>query len=208
MQGLEMCLILTPNLSEMKKLFIFAIIIVFASCKSTRPPIEKSGPDFLIENLVGLNSEEIKQKYPTAVVKEEVGMFEEGTVERPYTIIFPDTPDEIHITWKDNARTTINDIRFTERGKWRSAGGIEIGTTYEELNQINGKKIDFYGFGWDYSGAVVWNEGKLEDSNLRVFLAPEEEPKTPYIGDHVIKASPGEIADMNLKVRTIIYKTE
>lgn len=192
----------------MKKLLILAIIIVFASCKSKKQPTETTGPDFLIENLVGLTSEEIKQTYPGATVKEDVGMFEEGTVERPYSILYPDTPEEIHITWKDNGRTKINDIRFTEGGKWRSASGIEIGTTYDELNQINGKKIDFYGFGWDYSGAVVWNEGKLEDSNLRIFLAPEHEPQGKYIGDHVIKASPGEIANMNLKVQTIIYKTE
>lgn len=203
-----MCLILSPNLTKMKKLLILTIIFAFAACKSTKQPVEKPGPDFLIENLVGLNSEEIKQKYPGVTLKEDVGMFEEGTVERPYTILFPDTPEEIHITWKNNARTRINDIRFTEGGKWRSTSGIKIGTTYEELNQINGKKIDFYGFGWDYSGAVVWNEGKLEDSNLRIFLAPEHEPKGEYFGDHVIKASPKEIADMNLKVHTIIYKTE
>ncbi|HSP40234.1 MAG TPA: hypothetical protein VLN46_02300, partial [Gillisia sp.] len=114
--------------------------------------------------------------------------------------------DEIQITWADRARAKIFDIRFTEAGRWKSQTGIKIGTTYEELNRINGKEISFYGFGWDYSGAVMWNDGKLEDSKIFVFLSPDGQAKNNFYGDHIIEATPEEIAALNLKVKTILYK--
>ncbi|UJH90459.1 hypothetical protein LZ575_16790 [Antarcticibacterium sp. 1MA-6-2] len=135
-----------------------------------------------------------------------MGVFEEGTVEMPYSILYADTPDEVQITWKNSAKTEVNDIRFSGNGKWKSSTGLKIGTTYDELNKLNEKEISFYGFGWDYSGAVMWNDGKLEDSNLRVFVSPEGETKNDHYGDHIIEATPEEIAKLNLKVQTIIYK--
>lgn len=192
----------------MKKLILVFAVLGIVSCKSTKQPTTTAATKdtFVIENLAKLNAAEIKQKYPDADIKEDVGMFDEGTEELYYTILYPEKPNEIQITWKDRQRTEINDIRFTTAGDWKSSRGIQVGTTYDELNALNGKRISFYGFGWDYSGAVDWNDGKLENSKLRVFLAPEKEPETKYYGDHIIKATPAEIKNMGLKVQTIIYK--
>lgn len=193
----------------MKKLILLFAVLGMVSCKTTKQTTTPAVPNdnFIVENLLELNAEEIRQKYSNANIKEDAGMFDEGTEELHYTILYPDTPNEIQITWTDAGRTKINDIRFTTDGNWESTTGIKIGTTYDELNNLNEKPISFYGFGWDYSGAVMWNDGKMEDSNLRVFLAPEEEPQPKYIGDHIIEASPEEIKNLKLKVQTIIYKT-
>lgn len=192
----------------MKKLILLFAILGIVSCKSTKPTTTPAAlkDNFVVENLLKLNAEEIRRQYSDANIKEDVGIFDEGTEELHYTILYPETPNEIQITWTDAERTEINDIRFTTAGNWESTTGIKIGTTYEELNELNEKPISFYGFGWDYSGAVMWNDGKMENSNLRVFLAPEEEPQPKYYGDHIIKATPQEIKDLNLKVQTIIYK--
>lgn len=188
----------------MRKIFVLLLVIGITSCKSTKRATEDK---FVLENLSSLNAEEVNRRYADANLREDVGVFEEGTVEMPYTILYPDTPNEIQITWKDNSRSQINDIRFSDSGNWRSNSGIKVGTTYEELNRMNGKDISFYGFGWDYSGAVMWNDGKLEDSNLRVFLAPDGDIENKFYGDHVIEASQEEIREMDLKVQTIIYKS-
>ena len=190
----------------MKKFLILFLVIATASCKSTKKLANDPAAKFRVETLSGLTAEEIKQKYPEANIKEDVGMFEEGTVEMPYMILYPNTPDEIQITWADAERKKISDIRFSKAGKWSSAEGIKIGTTYVELNSLNGKPISFYGFGWDYSGAVMWNDGKLEKSKLRVFLAPAKDPANKFYGDHIIEASAEEIKDLDLKVQTIVYK--
>lgn len=190
----------------MKKIILLIIILGVVSCKGTKKTSAGKVDLYVVENLAGMNSEDIRKNYTNANINEDIGMFEEGTEERPYTTLYSGTPDEIQITWADAQRTKIYDIRFTENGKWRSNTGIKIGTTYEELNQLNGKKISFYGFGWDYSGAVMWNDGKLEKSKVFVFLSPDGQAENNFYGDHIIEASPEEIAALNLKVKTILYK--
>ncbi len=186
----------------MKKLSLIIVILSLAACGSSNSKISKN--KFVAENLTGYNAEDLNENYPDANFREDTGMFEEGTVERAYTVMYPDTPDELHITWKTEDREEIYDIRFSENGKWKSAEGIEIGTPYKALNEINGEKISFYGFGWDYGGAVMWNDGKLENSKLRVFLAPEGEVADKFYGDRKIEASEEEIESLDLKVTSIM----
>lgn len=190
----------------MKKIILLIIILGVVSCKVSKNASTSSKDLFVVENLAGMNSEDIKKNYADAGINEDIGIFEEGTGERPYTTLYSGTPDEIQITWADNARTKIYDIRFTEEGRWRSNTGIKVGTTYEELNRINGKEISFYGFGWDYSGAVIWNDGKLEDSKVFVFLGPKNSIPGSFYGDHIIEATPEEIAALDLRVNTLLYK--
>jgi len=182
------------------------MVLSLTSCSSTKNITSVNLDKFVIENLTRLNSDKIKETYPDANIYEALGVFEEGTKELPYSVLYPDTPNELNITWADASRTQIYDIRISIGGDWRSSTGIKIGTTYEELNELNGKPISFYGFGWDYSGAVVWNEGEFEKGKLRVFLSPEKEPNSKFYGDHILKASPEEIAELNLRVGSIVYK--
>ena len=190
----------------MRKIFYLLALISVVACNSSKKVATVSSNSFFVEDLLKLNSEELKKLFPSEAIIEDTGLFEEGTEERAYTVISSDTPDELHITWKDKNRTQIEDIRMNSNGKWKSNTGIKIGSTYDELTQMNQKPISFYGFGWDYSGATLWNDGKLEKSNIHVFLAPEKEPKNKFYGDHIIKATPEEIKEMDLKVNAILFK--
>lgn len=191
----------------MKNLVFLLCFVILSSCGSSR----KTGPGqerFVLENLKDHSSETLKRSFPEAQIQEDTGMFEEGTIERPYSVLFPGGANELHITWKDPSRKRIHDIHVSGEGSWRSEEGIAIGTTYQELNRLNGKEISFYGFGWDYGGAVLWNGGKLEDSGLRVFLAPGEEPPDEFYGDRLIEASEDEIAALDLRVGTLMLVNE
>jgi hypothetical protein len=191
-----------PKTKAMKKISLIIIVLIVASCGSTN---RKTSEDkFVIESLTDYDANELNENYPDANIYEDVGMFEEGTVERAYSVMYPDTPDELHITWKTEEREEIFDIRFSENGKWESEKGIKIGTTFQALNKLNEKEISFYGFGWDYGGAVMWNDGKLETSNLRVFLAPERKVADKFYRDSVIEGSEEEIDNLNLKVSSIM----
>lgn len=189
----------------MKKFILLLIILGVVSCKGSKKSAANAKDIFVIENLAGMTSEDIKRNYTDANITEDIGVFEEGTEERPYTTLYKGTPDEIQITWADDARSQIYDIRFSDAGKWASSTGIKVGTTYNELNRLNGKEISFYGFGWDYSGAVMWNDGKLENSNIIVFLEAQGIPQKFY-GDQIIEATPEEIALLDPRVSTIMYK--
>jgi len=176
------------------------------ACNSSKEATTSNPKQLFVEELLELNSEELKKFFPNEVITEDVGLFEEGTEERAYTLISPNTQDEIHITWKDKGRTRIEDLRIDSNGKWKSKTNIIIGSSYEELTSMNKKPISFYGFGWDYSGAVLWNDGALEDSNVHVFLAPEKEPNNKFYGDQVVNATPEEIKELDLKVKAILFR--
>lgn len=190
----------------MRKIFYFIAILSIVACNSSKKAASTTTEKLYVEDLLGMNSEELKNIFPIESIQEGTGLFEEGTEERAYTTIHANTDNELHITWKDANRTQIDDLRITSNGKWRSKSGVEIGTSYATLNELNNATISFYGFGWDYSGAVLWNEGKLERTNMHVFLAPKNEPSNKFYGDQVVKASQEEIEALDLKVQSILFK--
>lgn len=93
------------------------------------------------------------------------------------TKLFPGTKNEVTIYWDDTAyHKIIREINcFGDNPDWHSAEGIKMGSGLRDLLAINGKKISFYGFGWDYSGGVVgFNGGKLENSFIQYRLGYKE----------------------------------
>ena len=188
----------------MRKILVIAVVVLLVACNSVKKGTSGGTSKYMLENVGKMDAEDLTNNYPDANIQEGTDMFEEGTDERAYSILYPGTPDELHITWQNKSRTEIHDLRFSNNGKWQSETGINVGTTYAELNEMNGKKISFYGFGWDYSGAVDWNGGKLEKSGLRVFLNPENKPANKFYGDKIIEATPEEIEALDLKVSSIM----
>lgn len=188
----------------MRKILIVFSLLSIVACNSAKKGTSATSAKYTVENLGRMNAEEIQKNYPDANIEEGTDMFEEGTEERPYSILYPGTENELHITWQEKSRTKIHDLRFSSEGRWNSETGVNIGTTYDELNKMNGKIVSFYGFGWDYSGAVDWNGGKLEKSGLRVFLEPGTKPSNKFYGDKIIEATPEEIEELDLRVGSIM----
>ncbi|WP_029037571.1 hypothetical protein [Salinimicrobium xinjiangense] len=188
----------------MRKVLILGLILLAAGCKSRK--ITSNSPEkFQLENLEGIIADNnLKEIFPEARIAEGIDLFEEGTVELPYSILYPETADQLLIIWEDESRTRPYQLYFDNEGKWSTKNGIKVGTTYEELERINNGPIKFYGFGWDYSGAVDWNDGKLADSNIRVFLAPVNAPPQRFYGDQIIEADPEDILNLNLRVRAVM----
>ena len=190
----------------MRKLLLLFICFGIFSCKS-RKLTANSEEKFQLENLSEVISHKnIDEIYPDANVAEGTDLFEEGTVKRPYTILYPNTADELLIVWKDESRSTPEQIYVDREGRWSSKNGIKVGTPYKELERINEGPIKFYGFGWDYSGAVDWNDGKMDGSDVQVFLAPENAPPKNFYGDHIIEEDPEKIINLNLRVRALVFK--
>ena len=184
---------------------MLGLILVLVSCKSKKLTAD-SPQRFVIENLAEISSaEDLREIYPNAEIEEGTDIFEEGTVERAFSILYPNTENEVLITWSDKMRNEIHSIRVENAGNWKSKVGISVGTPYKALVEMNGP-IKFYGFGWDYSGAVDWNNGKFADSDIRVFLAPAGTPPNKFYGDSVIEATEEEIAALDLSVQAILFQ--
>lgn len=191
----------------MRKIAFLSLLLIITSCKSKKVSLTDNSDRFLIETLAkAAAGEELKSIYADANINEGISMFEEATVERAFTILYPDTPNEVLITWIDLQRTNPHNIRVDKNGRWESKNGIKVGTTYDELVEINGAPISFYGFGWDYSGAVDWESGKMEKTKIRVFLAPKGKIPSQFYGDNKIEASKADIDSMQLAVQTILYQ--
>ncbi|MCP9199488.1 hypothetical protein MKO06_06195 [Gramella sp. GC03-9] len=188
----------------MRKILIILSIISVAACNSAKKSTSSNTASFTLENLENMDAEELTKAFPDANIEEGSDFYDEGTDERPYSILYPGTADELHITWQDEDRKKIHDLRYTKNGKWTSKTGIKIGDSYDKLVALNKAPISFYGFGWDYSGAVDWEDGKLKNSDVRAFLSPQNEIPSDFYGDHVIEASPEQIQALDLKVSSII----
>ncbi len=138
------------------------------------------------------NEESIIEAYGKEyVIREEVGIGEGEMVAA--TIVFPNTQNELIVEWQEGYEyNKLSRIRIEQKdAQWVTEEGIKIGTTLEELRQINGKDFNFYGFDWDYGGITnEWEDGNI-NSQLTVFLDTKNLEGIPseLSGDGVFSSS-------------------
>ncbi|MEL6924323.1 MAG: hypothetical protein AAFO94_09765, partial [Bacteroidota bacterium] len=143
------------------------------------------------------------------VQRREIGMGEGETA--PGTVVFPGTDNELIVEW-ENEKTyeTISSIRIDgEQAQWTTEEGIRIGTTLDELRQINGKEFQFYGFEWDYAGTTNEWEGGRINKNLTVILTPNQ-PEAAFpdlLGDQLFPSDhpKAEAADLTVSSMTVKF---
>jgi hypothetical protein len=162
--------------------------------------VGKITKEFTQEDLIRTYGEE-------NVRREEIGFGEGSSV--PGTIVFPDSVKELVIYWeKEHPSEKIAKIRIDkEGGPWKTITGIQIGTTLEELERINGKPFNFYGFEWDYSGLVEnWDGGNISDE-LQVFLVPgNPEAVIPeLLGDREFSSTNLNATEGELRVSSMVF---
>ena len=144
------------------------------------------------------------------VSRKEIGVGE-GEVTTA-TVLFPDTKNEMFITWKPGKAFTVMDAVTIEQAtaSWQTSEGISTGTTLDELVKINGKDFQFHGFEWDYSGmSSDWQGGKIS-KHLTVFLEPTR-PDIIYpdlLGAEIFSSSHPKAKAAGLKVRTMVISFE
>lgn len=131
--------------------------------------------------------DELVKIFGTANVKDETICGPECIDSIRITKVFPDSPKEIIIHWKDNLYH--KSIRLIESihsaSPYFTSYGIKGKTTLKELLAINGQKISFMGFGWDYGGYIQsYNKGKLTNSKIRYRLECAINENKSLFGDY------------------------
>lgn len=101
---------------KIKKLLLLLSLIILSSCNSSKAVIADS-EKFNIKSLEGLSAIEILKAYPDADIYEDISL--EKGIERPYFVLYRDTPDELHIVWTDDSKDEIHNIRFSDEGNWK-----------------------------------------------------------------------------------------
>lgn len=171
----------------MKQILCSIIIVVsFIACKDEKKsggqPTSNDKP--MIDSTLVTDSswgpitattdfESLKKIYGDGNVKDERICGPECIDSLDVTKVYPGDSKEIIIYWKDSAyHKAIGLIQSYQDGApYHAANGLKAGSTMKDLLRINGKKIRFSGFGWDYGGNIIsTNMGALDSSNVRYRL--------------------------------------
>ena len=75
-------------------------------------------------------------------------------------IIFPGTAKQANVFFHEGK---ISDVSVQgESSVWKTASGLYLGLSLQEVEKINAKNFTISGFGWAHGGSVVsWEGGKL-----------------------------------------------
>lgn len=215
---------------------IFLTILILAGCSTEKGTIEESnagretgavlpanpssGPknaiaeiDFPLDSLLKFDSETELTKVFGDNVKRSTGYYPEGMGEYQNTLLFPGTENQVEFVWVDDS-VNFSGLAFIEVGgrktDWRTIEGITLGTDLKVLERLNQKTFTFYGFGWDYSGMVNWEEGHLDERKVFVSLEYPGESIPPefegLLGDHEMRSDSELAQKANPIVREITMR--
>jgi hypothetical protein len=120
------------------------------------------------------------------VVEEELPGAEGET--SPGWRLYPDDPERSIEVWLNEAgRPQALFVRGT-KSIWARADGVRLGLTSTELQAKNGRPFKFFGFEWDYGGAISdWRGGALAPDGVSrgpvVLCPPDPYPEGYPAGD-------------------------
>ncbi len=120
------------------------------------------------------------------------------------TYVYPGTEKELILQWLEEDFANLHSIILAKASSpWKTAEGLQIGSTLKEVEKINGKPFQMSGFQWDYAGTTTtWQNGNLSGKIQIVFDEPARVHKS-LIGDHAIASDDSRLHRANPKVREI-----
>jgi hypothetical protein len=186
-----------------KALFLLLAATLIISCKQKdekQTVDEKIVPEVKTDSLLitdtswGLitektNFEALQKLYGINNIKDERMCGPECIDSIDVTILYPGAKNETIIYWQDSMyHKSIGMIRcYSDSAGYHTSTGIKIGSGISNLLKLNGQKINFYGFGWDYGGGIIsYNNGKLEKSPIQFeldLLYDESDAYNKLLGD-------------------------
>jgi hypothetical protein len=161
---------------------------------------------------------DLRRRYgPEAVESSRIELGEGETA--PGTVLFSgDSLRRAEILWQDSVARSrpARIILRGSRSQWRVARGISLGTSLQELEQLNGRPFTLAGFGWDYAGVVTnWNGGVLDTAlaGVALYLNPgpaqyESAPYSQVLGDRDYSSSLPAMQQLSPRVTQIFIDFE
>ena len=205
-------------------LFFFGICLLFGCNDKMKKVTEPASEPESIENTTSeevpkekiLTIEKIAEmankgtlfaEFPDSEIKTEIASINEGMDNVKVIWLNRGKKDEVRIDFQPKDSTKV--FRVTVEGKenkYSSETGVKSGMTIDELNSANRKPVDFYGFGWDFGGAVKFNNGQLEAQKIRVYLKTDKKYGNQFLGDTPHTFEEAKAAKLELYVNKIIFE--
>ncbi len=202
----------------------FFMVLLFSSCeekmKRVIVPGEKTNSEknytleespqeetLSIEDIGKLaNQNDLSSHFCETEIEKEVLYINEGMDRANVIWLNRGENDEVRIDFRPGNSTKV--FKITVRGrdnKFASQTGVRTGMTIDQINSVNGKPVDFFGFNWDFGGAAKFNEGALEDKNIFVYFRTDKKVGKRFVGDVLHSFEEAKEAKLNLYVYKIVY---
>ena len=205
-------------------LFSFGICL-FLGCNDTMKKTTEPGSG--VENVENIPSEEtskeetptlekiaelanngnLSAEFSTSEMQREIASINEGMDSVKVIWLNRNSTNEVRIDFRPSDSSKV--FRITVEGKeskFHSETGVKLGMTIDELNSTNRKPVDFYGFGWDFAGAVKFNNGQLEGQKLRIYLKTDKKYGNQFMGDTPHTFEEAKAAKLELYVGKILFE--
>lgn len=125
----------------------------------------------------------LRQRYGAENVKDGDVPGAEGE-ELDGWILYPNDPKRRVYIYLDDTGVHPSLLRILDgESEWQRSDGVRMGLTLTKLVALNGKPIQFSGFGWDYGGTISnWNGGTMEKRKGMggLTLCPPDFPEDKY----------------------------
>lgn len=181
----------------MKTIVALLSVTLLIACTATKEKAEdspKAQQSFILDSLLKYNSEaELIASFGKENVARDTAWYPEGMGQYMISVLYPGTNNEVEFTWKDSvAFNQLLDVTLHQDSADWSTHGVKIGSTLQDLIKLNQKDFIFSGFGWDYGGALFWNEGgNLSDLSLTLDITNYDIPQIEQdslLGDQTISS--------------------
>lgn len=119
-------------------------------------------------------------------LKDETRSGAEGEGKFICTVVYGGTELEMVVYWKEGQKhKKIAGVESSARDSpYHTKDSLRIGSPLTDLVKANKASINFYGFGWDYSGLITnYNKGKLEKAKVIFVLGWNGKNDTALLGD-------------------------
>ncbi len=114
----------------------------------------------------GMSAADLEKAYGKANVKHVDLDGPEGTT-IPGARLFAGTERELEVIWADGAKV-VEVVRVIGEA-WTFENGLKAGMGIAEVEKLNGKPFKLFGWGWDYAGSAILEEGELAGKVMLTF---------------------------------------
>ncbi len=160
---------------------------------STSPPPPATVLEYLITDTSfgkinkATNYNDLEKMFGKNNLRDTINYGAEGMDSFIVTKIFSNSPKEIVVNWQiDKFHIAIATVDcWMDNSLYHNVDSLTIGSTLQKLAQANGKKINFYGTGWDYGGLITsYNGGKFQRSKIFFSLDSAPGASGKIMGEH------------------------
>ena len=116
----------------------------------------------------GVSGDQLRQRYGAANVSTEAVSLGEGFSSTGSVLFSADSTRRMEIAWKDTVaqRAPLFARIRGDSSAWRTPQGLTLGLSLIDVETLNGRPFQLFGFAFDGSGFVrTWSGGTLDEAS-------------------------------------------